>query len=841
MGRRTDQRRTAGQPRPDVAELFAAARQQHQSGHLGPAQSLYQQVLSADPTHFGSLYGLGILAIQAGQPRHAIDMLGRAVKRKDAPDVHYHLALALASEGRLADATAHYRRAVALKPDYAEAHMNLGNVLTTQGLLDDATACYARVLTLDPRSAIAHYNLGNVLATLGRPADAERHFREAVACKPGFAEAWNNLGNLLRESGRGDEAEQAFRRALSLRPDFADAYSNLGVALAARGALDDAIAQYRQALRLRPDLAAALNNLGLALSRAGDSDGAIELFRRALASKPDGLDALHHLTRELFTRGDAAAAVRLLTPVLDRNGSAESRSIFVHCARALPDGELESVRGHVLRALNEGWAHAGDLEQTCVRLIKRAPAMSDCIARTAGEADAARSVDLAAIAADPMLGRLLVSGRVSDGEIEKVLTAARRLILDRAGDSSAAGSGDLPAFFSSLAQQCFLNEYAFAESEQERAAVERLCAALVETLRGQGTVAPETLIAIAAYRPLHEIEGVDALLERRWPQPVDELLTMQVREPRAEAAIRSDLPALTPIENQISRAVQAQYEANPYPRWVMAGPAVKPLRIDDYLREKFPLSPFRPLQLAGGPDVLIAGCGTGSHPIETQRKFLDARVLGVDLSRTSLGYAARKTRELGLSIEYAQADLLAVDRVDRRFDLIEACGSLQCLVDPAVGWRALLRVLKPGGLMLLGFYSKIARADLNVARATIKERGYSGTADEIRRFRQDVFAWPDGTPGKSVLQHGDFYSISSCRDLLFHVQEYQHDIPEIAVFIAAENLRFLGFEVDARVASQYAAANPDDPAMLDLDRWNRFELANPNIFIGMYQFWVQKP
>jgi hypothetical protein len=73
------------------------------------------------------------------------------------------------------------------------------------------------------------------------------------------------------------------------------------------------------------------------------------------------------------------------------------------------------------------------------------------------------------------------------------------------------------------------------------------------------------------------------------------------------------------------------------------------------------------------------------------------------------------------------------------------------------------------------------------------------------------------------------------------VQEYQYDLPEIAAFIAEEKLTFLGFETDARVAHEYAAANPDDPAMTDLDRWHRFECANPNVFIGMYQFWVQKP
>jgi tetratricopeptide (TPR) repeat protein/SAM-dependent methyltransferase len=840
MGKRMGRGR--GAEGRDANDLFAAARRHHQAGQFGQAQDLYRQALDADPQHFGSLYGFGILAIQAGQTRIATELLGRAVKFRDAPDVHYHLALALASERRLADATVHYRRAVALKPDYAEAHMNLGNALTEQGLLDQAIPCYGRVIELDPRAAVAHYNIANVLARLHRLAEAEEHFRRAIACQGGFAEAWNNLGNVLRDSGRGKDAEEAVRQALKLRPDYADAHNNLGVLLAARGAIEEAMTQYRQALGLQPAFVTAQNNLGLALSRMRDSDGALDCFRRALAADPDGLEARHHLARELFGRGEAAAAVRALTPALGRNGSAETRSIFVHCLRGLSDDELAGVRDDVLRALTEGWATGGELEPACIRIVKRAPAVSGLIAATAdpgGHGGPPGTIDLASIGADRLLLRLLVSGRVSDAEIERVLTLARRQLLDQAiGDALDAPS---LAFFCALAQQCFLNEYVFVESDAEREAVERLLASLLADLEKGGEIAPQVLIAVAAYRPLHELAGAQARLDRAWPESLDSLVDQQVREPAAERAIRQELTALTPIDDEVSRAVQAQYEQNPYPRWVIAAPAVKPLRIGDYLRERFPLAPLRPFGLADGPEVLIAGCGTGLHPIETQRKFLGARLLAVDLSRTSLAYAARKARALGLSIEFAQADLLELGRIERSFDVIEASGSLHHLADPAAGWRVLLRRLKPGGVMLLGLYSARARADLNVARTYIKDHRYGASLEEIRRFRQEAFAWPDGAPGKSVTQHGDFYSTSGCRDLLFHVQEYQHDLPEIAAFIAAENLTFLGFEIDARVAHEYAAANPDDPAMTDLDRWHRFECANPNVFIGMYQFWVQKP
>ena len=83
-----------------------------------------------------------------------------------------------------------------------------------------------------------------------------------------------------------------------------------------------------------------------------------------------------------------------------------------------------------------------------------------------------------------------------------------------------------------------------------------------------------------------------------------------------------------------------QYEENPYPRWI-----TNPLRrAADLAREK--ASPERQAEL----DILIAGCGTGSHAIQIAQVYPNARLLGIDVSLSSLAYARRKTRELGLRI-----------------------------------------------------------------------------------------------------------------------------------------------------------------------------------------------
>jgi protein O-GlcNAc transferase len=47
-------------------------------------------------------------------------------------EAHYHMGLALADKGRLADAIASYRKALTIKPDYAEARKHLNQATETR-------------------------------------------------------------------------------------------------------------------------------------------------------------------------------------------------------------------------------------------------------------------------------------------------------------------------------------------------------------------------------------------------------------------------------------------------------------------------------------------------------------------------------------------------------------------------------------------------------------------------------------------------------------------------------------------------------------------------------------
>lgn len=326
----------------------------------------------------------------------------------------------------------------------------------------------------------------------------------------------------------------------------------------------------------------------------------------------------------------------------------------------------------------------------------------------------------------------------------------------------------------------------------------------------------------------------ERLAAHDWPPAVEAVLKQQVDEPREEERLRAAIPRLTPIRDEGSLRVQAQYEQNPYPRWIDAGAAEPPVNLAEHLIRALPLGGLEPLSAQDGVDILIAGCGTGRNAIDTARSFKGARTLAVDLSLTSLGYALRKSREAGLTgIDYAQADLLELGGLGRDFDLIEAMGVLHHLADPMAGWRALLAALRPSGVMRLGLYSALARR--NLPRIDIGRP----TADAVRAARQSLIE-RGGEQAQEALGAQDFHSLSGCRDLLFHAQEHRLSLEEIAAFIGGAGLRFIGFAVDESALAAYRARFPNDPGAVDLGCWQAFEQDNPYTFTEMYQFWVQK-
>ena len=145
--------------------------------------------------------------------------------------------------------------------------------------------------------------------------------------------------------------------------------------------------------------------------------------------------------------------------------------------------------------------------------------------------------------------------------------------------------------------------------------------------------------------------------------------------------------------------------------------------------------------------------------------------------------------------------------------------------------------------MKIGLYSEVARQHVVAGRSLIAEKGYTSSSEDIRRCREDIIAM--GLEGNQQMLRiaglTDFFNLSECRDLLFHVQEHRFTLPEIEAALGSLKLRFLGFEMqDRQPFKEFSEINPDRESLTSLSLWHEFELQNPEVFGSMYQIWCKK-
>ncbi len=691
-------------------------------------------------------------------------------------------------------------------------------------------------------AAIGHHQAGRLV-------EAERGYRDILELDPAHDESLNYLAILTHQSGDSQSAIKLLERAIEQNASHPEYRYNIALIFASLGRIEDAAEHYRRAIALRPDYADAHTNLAGTLLILGQVNEAVVHFRHALSHAPKFAQAHFNLAKTLLIVGAPDQALPIIVSGLEIQESQPLKSLFVQCAARMPSfPNLGKNRSYLLRALTKGWGRPDELAGAVASLIKQNDGVSAALACVTAawpqllvEKAVFGSQGFAAFARDPLLRAFLESAPFHDLELERLLTSSRFALLDIAtGTDTANVSADVIEFACALAQQCFINDYVYALADAERVRAEQLSDALATASALGADVTAIALAAVAAYFPLHAVPGTPALAARAWPDAVKRLLVQQVTEPVEERQLRPTIAALTPVEDAVSASVRDQYEENPYPRWVKTVSASEHLTFDEHLHRLFPQLPRRNLGKQGA-EILVAGCGTGQHSIETAQ-LAGTKVLALDLSLASLSYAKRKTRELGMSnVEYAQADILKLGAIGRSFDVIEAVGVLHHLRDPLEGWRVLLSLLRLGGFMRIGLYSTLARADVRAARALIAERGYRANTRDIRRCRQDIASSADGA-FIDVSKRRDFFTLSGCRDLLFHVQEHQFKLPAIKTFLNDNNLAFIGFgNLDGPIAEEYRRRFPNDKAMTDLDNWNLLEKEYPKLFGSMYQFWLQKP
>jgi SAM-dependent methyltransferase len=437
----------------------------------------------------------------------------------------------------------------------------------------------------------------------------------------------------------------------------------------------------------------------------------------------------------------------------------------------------------------------------------------------------------------PLLHAALTRGVNRDLAVEKLLTAMRAVLILELGPKRYEDKA-LLGFACALLQQCFNNGHVWPRGNAEALQLEAHPVDW-DALNAGSVDAAKRLLWQLLYRgPETVIAGrlTSQDCRKLRPRGFADVLAGRLKEDEALSVSAGTLPTIGEIGDAVSLRVGRHYHDNPYPRWKsLAAPPKQSARrrLERYFspeRLNFLDSPFK---------VLVAGCGTGRHAVAAALRYGEnADVLGVDLSRNSLAYGAVRAEAFGAAnLRFARADLLTMDGKAGLFDIIEATGVLHHLAEPFAGVRALSRMLRQGGLMLIGLYSGIARRNIAALRAAPDYPGPDCDDDAARGYRGRLLE----AEGQELLTRShDFFTLSEFRDLALHPHEEGLDLAAIDAQLGRAGLIFRGFILPPTVEAQFTAAYPDDPWPGTLANWAAFEAQHPRTFDAMYNFWCEK-
>ncbi|MGH7096202.1 MAG: tetratricopeptide repeat protein [Stellaceae bacterium] len=174
-------------PAERITQLLARANEHEEAGRLEAAESALGEILALAPDHAGALHLLGVVAFKAGRAEAAVALMERSLAGNGAIALyHRNLCEVYRVLGRLDEAVAAGRRAVALAPHDPHACNNLGVAHYYRLELDAAIACAERAVALDPDFAGAHFGMAEALLLRGdfAPGWEQYEWRFKLASAP---------------------------------------------------------------------------------------------------------------------------------------------------------------------------------------------------------------------------------------------------------------------------------------------------------------------------------------------------------------------------------------------------------------------------------------------------------------------------------------------------------------------------------------------------------------------------------------------------------------------------------------------------------------------------------
>lgn len=612
---------------------------------------------------------------------------------------------------------------------------------------------------------------------------------------------YNMMGLVDAQNNKINMAIQNYKEAVRINPKYIDAYNNLALAYYNIGKVNEAIENLQKALEINEKFYVAHNNLAKIYFKKKDYEKSITYLKNTLNINPDYGDAIN-LLKELLC--------------LNINFHKQASWLYQPIKNLITKYKIIQPT-YISRSL--------------VSLIKQDNVISNILKINFDNIEKEKFINtIKELQNFDLLLEFLKVCPLPDIELENLFRKIRKKILMI--EINFHEYIEIKNFIISLSAQCILNEYIYSITREEINKISEIESKIKHSLKD---VEENLITVLSLYKDLSSYDWINKLNNNL----LNEFLKNYLIEVKTERDLKKTIKSIKEINNIVSVHVKQQYEENPYPRW--KNPTITiPISVKNFFAvnniktSRFYENDFQK------PKILIAGCGTGQHAINTASTFKNSHVIALDLSFNSLAYAKRKSDEFEIkNISFVQGDILDIKILDDRFDIIESVGVIHHMESPIEGLKCLLSVLKKDGFIKLGLYSEIARRNIIQFQRRYPIDNINITEEKIQHYRSQILD-TSNKDDKSLMIFNDFYTMSDFRDMVFHVNEHNFNISKIKNLLKQVNLDFCGFSGFTTLGNSFINNLGKNFNRYDLNDWEKIETQEPDLFKAMYQFWSQK-
>lgn len=253
----------------------------------------------------------------------------------------------------------------------------------------------------------------------------------------------------------------------------------------------------------------------------------------------------------------------------------------------------------------------------------------------------------------------------------------------------------------------------------------------------------------------------------------------------------SNNPPQPVVNAQARQAVQAFYDAHPYPPPVESLEDYRQRWQDENRRRAYYHLHWLDRPYRSDLHVLVAGCGTSQAAKHALREP-QSQVVAIDISATSIRHTLELKKRYQLeNLQVQQLALEEVSQLGQRFDRIVCTGVLHHLPDPLAGLQALREVLAPEGALYLMVYALYGRTGVYMLQEYARLLGLQPTEQDIRDLAATLTALPQHHPLAHLLGFSpDFRTRAGLADALLNPLDRAYSVPQLFELLDHSGLAF---------------------------------------------------